>query len=137
MANNFFNKTNRNVSADHTLPTYVYTVPLSKKTIVIELDVANRSTSSQTISVMIDDFTAKGTNKISTVPDLKIKISYNDEDKQLMIEDNGIGMSEENLINDLGTIAKSGTKNFLKTFVENKSHKEEMDCFVINGFIIR
>ena len=66
MANNFFNKTNRNVSADHTLPTYVYTVPTSKKTIVIELDVANRSTSSQTISVVIDDFTAKGTNKAST-----------------------------------------------------------------------
>ena len=66
MANNFFNKTNRNVSADHTLPTYVYTVPTSKKTIVIELDVANRSTSSQTISVMIDDFTAKGSNVIST-----------------------------------------------------------------------
>ena len=66
MANNFFNKTNRNVSADHTLPTYVYTVPTSKKTIVIELDVANRSTSSQTISVMIEDFTAKGSNVIST-----------------------------------------------------------------------
>ena len=66
MANNFFNKTNRNVSADHTLPTYVYTVPTSKKTIVIELDVANRSTASQTISVMIDDFTAKGSNIAST-----------------------------------------------------------------------
>ena len=66
MANNFFNKTNRNVSADHNLPTYVYSVPTSKKTIVIELDVANRSTSSQTISVMIDDFTAKGSNVIST-----------------------------------------------------------------------
>ena len=67
MANNFYNKTNRNVSADHTLPTYVYSVPTSKKTIVIELDVANRSTSSQTITVMIDDFTAKGANRISAV----------------------------------------------------------------------
>ena len=66
MANNFFNKTNRNVSADHNLPTYVYTVPTSKKTIVIELDVANRSTASQTISVLIDDFTAKGANRICT-----------------------------------------------------------------------
>ena len=66
MANNFFNKTNMNVSADHNLPTYVYTVPTSKKTIVIELDVANRSTSSQTISVLIDDFTAKGSNIAST-----------------------------------------------------------------------
>ena len=66
MANNFFNKITRNVSADHTVPSYLYTVPVSKKTIVIELDVANRSSSSQTISVMIDDFTAKGTDKAST-----------------------------------------------------------------------
>ena len=66
MANNFFNKTNRNVSADHNLPTYVYSVPTSKKTIVIELDVANISTASQTISVLIDDFTAKGSNIAST-----------------------------------------------------------------------
>ena len=66
MANNFFNKTNRNVSAAHNLPTYVYSVPTSKKTIVIELDVANRSSASQTISVLIDDFTAKGSNIAST-----------------------------------------------------------------------
>ena len=67
MANNFYNKTTRNVSADQSLPTYLYSVPTSKKTIVIELDVSNRSSASQTISVLIDDFTAKGTNKASTV----------------------------------------------------------------------
>ena len=66
MANNFFNKIVRNVSADHTVPSYLYSVPTSKKTIVIELDVANRSTSSQTISVVIDDFTAKGADKACT-----------------------------------------------------------------------
>ena len=60
MANNFFNKIARNVSADLTLPTSVYNVPASTKTIVIELDVANRSTSSQTISVEIEDFSQKG-----------------------------------------------------------------------------
>ena len=65
MANNFYNKTTRNVSADQSLPTYLYSVPTSKKTIVIELDVSNRSSASQTISVLIDDFTAKGTNKAS------------------------------------------------------------------------
>lgn len=66
MANNFNNKITRNVSADQTLPTYLYSVPTSKKTIVIELDVSNRSSSSQTISVLIDDFTAKGSNVAST-----------------------------------------------------------------------
>jgi hypothetical protein len=60
MANNFYNKIVNNVSADAIAPSAVYTVPASKKTIVIELDVANRSTSSQTISVEIEDFTQKG-----------------------------------------------------------------------------
>ena len=44
----------------------VYAPAASTKTIVIELDVANRSTSSQTISVLIDDFSAKGANVVST-----------------------------------------------------------------------
>lgn len=60
MANNFFNKIVKNVSADSTAPSEVYAVPASKKTIVIELDVANRSTSSQTIDVEIEDFSEKG-----------------------------------------------------------------------------
>ena len=60
MANNFFNKIVRNVSADGNSPTAVYTVPASKKTIVIELDVSNRSTASQTISVEVEDFSQKG-----------------------------------------------------------------------------
>ena len=60
MANNFFNKIVRNVSADGNAPTAVYTVPASKKTIVIELDVSNRSTASQTISVEVEDFSQKG-----------------------------------------------------------------------------
>ena len=67
MANNFYNKIAQNVSADHNVPTWLYSVPTSKKTIVIELDVANRSSSSQTISVVIDDYTAKGANIASTV----------------------------------------------------------------------
>ena len=66
MANNFFNKMVRNVSADETAPSLVYAPAASTKTIVIELDVANRSTSSQTISVLIDDFSAKGSNVVST-----------------------------------------------------------------------
>ena len=60
MANNFFNKIVKNVSADSNAPSAVYSVPSAKKTIVIELDVANRSTSSQTIDVEIEDFSAKG-----------------------------------------------------------------------------
>ena len=66
MANNFFNKMVRNVSADETAPTEVYKPATGVKTIVIELDVANRSTSSQTISVILDDYSGRGANKVST-----------------------------------------------------------------------
>ncbi len=45
--------------------------------------------------------------------DLKIQIKINKEDSQIIVTDNGIGMSEEDVINHLGTIAKSGTKEFL------------------------
>ena len=74
MANNFYNKIARNVSTDHNVPTWLYSVPTSKKTIVIELDVANRSSSSQTISVVIDDYTAKGANVVSTVASISNNI---------------------------------------------------------------
>lgn len=43
----------------------------------------------------------------------KIEISSNKDEKTLTISDNGIGMDEKELINNLGTIARSGTKGFL------------------------
>jgi molecular chaperone HtpG len=44
---------------------------------------------------------------------LSISIDFNHEAKTLTISDNGIGMSKEDIIDNLGTIAKSGTKEFL------------------------
>ncbi len=58
MANNFFNAIQTNVSADSTLPTAVYTTPASKKSILIELDVANKSSSGVTVTVQICDASA-------------------------------------------------------------------------------
>jgi molecular chaperone HtpG len=46
--------------------------------------------------------------------ELKIWISYDKEAKTLTIRDNGIGMTWEDVIQNLGTIARSGTKEFMK-----------------------
>lgn len=51
---------------------------------------------------------------------LKIDIAVNTEGKIITIEDNGIGMNREDLISNLGTIARSGTKNFIKSLKENE-----------------
>jgi molecular chaperone HtpG len=46
--------------------------------------------------------------------DWKIKIIADPKNKTLTISDNGIGMSKETIVENLGTIAKSGTKEFLE-----------------------
>ena len=50
----------------------------------------------------------------------EIKIEINSKEKHLIISDNGIGMSEEDLKNSLGTIARSGTKAFLEQVNQSK-----------------
>jgi molecular chaperone HtpG len=45
----------------------------------------------------------------------KINVNLDEEDGTLTIGDNGLGMDEDDLINHLGTIAKSGTKSFVES----------------------
>jgi molecular chaperone HtpG len=45
--------------------------------------------------------------------EFKIKIKIDSKTKELIISDNGIGMNKTDLINNLGTIANSGTQKFI------------------------
>lgn len=58
------------------------------------------------------------------LPSFNIQIIPNKEAKTLTIIDNGIGMSKEDLISNLGTIANSGTKEFLRKLVEENNSED-------------
>lgn len=62
--------------------------------------------------------------------ELKIRVSFDKDAKTVTLEDNGIGMSREDAITHLGTIAKSGTADFMK----NLSGDQKKDSHLIGQF---
>ncbi|MCV9919231.1 MULTISPECIES: molecular chaperone HtpG [Pseudomonas] len=62
--------------------------------------------------------------------DLKIRVSFDKDANTVTLEDNGIGMSREDVIAHLGTIAKSGTADFMK----NLSGDQKKDSHLIGQF---
>ncbi len=63
-------------------------------------------------------------------PELKIRLSFDKEARTLTISDNGIGMSRDEAIQHLGTIAKSGTKEFFSKL----SGDQQKDAALIGQF---
>merc|ERR1711994_1028334 len=61
----------------------------------------------------VQDESFLGENK-----DLEIKLEHDADAKTISIVDTGIGMSKADLLNNLGTVAKSGTTNFLEAMSE-------------------
>ena len=52
---------------------------------------------------------------LNETSDLEIKIYFDKDNKKLIIQDTGIGMTKDEIIKNLGTIAKSGTKSFIES----------------------
>jgi molecular chaperone HtpG len=63
----------------------------------------------------------------------EIKIHIDKKNKTITIKDNGIGMNEEDLQANLGTIAKSGTEEFLKKIGDKKGDVSQIGKFGV-GF---
>ncbi len=57
-----------------------------------------------------------------------IHIKINKDQKTLTIEDNGIGMTSQELIDNLGTIASSGTQKFLHNMMQNQGDGNNHSC---------
>lgn len=60
-------------------------------------------------------------------PDMHIKIKADKENRVLHITDSGIGMTRQDLINNLGTIAKSGTADFLSKMQDQEGDQDIND----------
>ena len=73
-------------------------------------------------------------------PNLDVRVSFNKEARTLTIADNGIGLSQQEAIDNLGTIAKSGTKEFMNRLSgDQKSDAQLIGQFGVgfySGFIV-
>lgn len=73
-------------------------------------------------------------------PDLHVRIRLDENNKTITISDNGIGLSEQEAIDNLGTIAKSGTKDFMSNLTgDQKSDAQLIGQFGVgfySGFIV-
>ena len=81
----------------------------------------------------IDKYRFQALNSKGKIPlkDFVIDIKVDKKKRTITISDNGIGMSKDDLINNLGTIAKSGSKDFA---LKLKEAKEKQDLNIIGQF---
>jgi molecular chaperone HtpG len=77
---------------------------------------------------------------LEDAPQLEVRVTFDSDAKTLTITDNGIGMSQQEAIDHLGTIAKSGTKDFMgKLSGDQKQDAQLIGQFGVgfySGFIV-
>ncbi len=72
--------------------------------------------------------------------DLKIRVSFDKDARTITVSDNGIGMTREEVVDNIGTIAKSGTRQFFESLTGDQTHDMELigqfgvgfySCFIV------
>ena len=72
-------------------------------------------------------------SSVEKTKQFEIRIHINEKNKTISIKDNGIGMDEEDMKSNLGTIAKSGTEDFIKKMGDKKGDVNQIGKFGV-GF---
>ena len=72
-------------------------------------------------------------DKLPKKNDYEINLSYDTKKRTFTIKDNGIGMTYDELVNSLGTIAKSGSLEFIEKLKDEKN-KDKIDVDIIGQF---
>lgn len=89
----------------------------SQKEVFLRELVSNSADALEKIRIL----SLKDSDVLGSVRNLDIRIEFNKEAKTLSITDTGIGMTKSDLINNLGTVAKSGTTNFLEAIAQGSA----------------
>ncbi len=72
--------------------------------------------------------------------ELKIRVEFDKDARTVTVSDNGIGMSRDEVVENIGTIAKSGTRQFFESLTGDQSHDLELigqfgvgfySCFIV------
>lgn len=73
-------------------------------------------------------------DKYTGMDNLRIKIEIDEQNRILTVKDNGIGMTKEDVIQNIGSIARSGTKAFLEKIKQEAENKKESGIDLIGQF---
>lgn len=68
--------------------------------------------------------------------ELRVRVSFDKDKRTLTISDNGVGMTRDEVIDHLGTIAKSGTKSFLESPGSDRAKDSQLDRSVWCWFLL-
>ncbi|XP_063710038.1 heat shock protein 75 kDa, mitochondrial [Culicoides brevitarsis] len=98
----------------------------SEKEVFVRELVSNASDALEKFRYTIHTAGDKQGNYVDADRSLEIHIGTNKQDRTLTIQDTGIGMTKEELIANLGTIARSGSKHFMEQIKEGEAKAENI-----------